>query len=66
MMVKNEAEYEGTCAFAVSTGKKNVPGDPKHSLELDGKTYYFSNPVAKFLFRLLPRQKEKADQHWNR
>ena len=55
--------YDGHCAFAVSTGKLDVKGG-KQSLTIDGKTYYFSNPVAKFLFRLLPNRREKADANW--
>lgn len=57
------AEYNGHCAFAVSTGKTDVKGG-KHSLTLDGKTYLFSNPIAKFLFKLLPNRIEKANTHW--
>ncbi len=55
--------YDGHCAFAVSTGKLNVDGG-KHSITADGKTYLFSNPVAKFLFKLLPNRIQKADHYW--
>lgn len=55
--------YEGHCAFAVSAGKTDVKGG-KNSLTIDGKTYFFSNPLAKFLFKLLPNRVEKADVHW--
>ena len=54
-------EFDGQCAFALSTGKKDVKGG-KPSLTIDGKTYLFSNPVAKMLFRLLPNRLEKANQ----
>jgi len=57
------AEYDGHCAFAVSTGKTNVEGG-KHSTTIDGKTYFFSNPIAKLLFKILPNRIQKADQHW--
>ena len=33
-------EYDGQCAFAVSTGKTNVAGG-KHQAVIDGKTYFF-------------------------
>ncbi len=56
-------EYEGHCAFAVSTGKTDVKGG-KHSSTIDGKTYAFSNPVAKILFKLLPNRIQKADETW--
>ena len=56
-------EYNGLCAFAVSTGKKDVQGG-KHRLEINGKIYAFSNPVAKFLFRILPNRIAKADAVW--
>ena len=61
--LNNTLEYEGHCAFAVSTGKTDVAGG-KPQLTVDGKTYVFSNPVAKWLFRLLPGRIEKADQVW--
>jgi YHS domain-containing protein len=60
----SNAAYDGHCAFAVSTGKTNVKGG-KHSLSVDGKTYLFSNGVAKFLFKVLPKRTEKADLIWN-
>jgi YHS domain-containing protein len=56
-------EYGGKCAFAMSTGKTNVLGG-KHTATINGKTYAFSNPVAKFLFKLLPGRVEKADAVW--
>ncbi len=57
------AEYDGHCAFALSTGKMDVKGG-KHSLKIDGKTYLFSNPVAKILFRILPNRLNKANETW--
>ena len=56
-------EYNGHCAFAVSTGKLNVKGG-NHSSKIDGKTYLFSNPIAKILFKLLPNRINKADTNW--
>ena len=61
----NKVAYDGRCAFAVSTGKTDVNGG-KHSLTIDGRTYMFSNPVAKLLFRILPNRVEKADSVWER
>ncbi len=59
----NMIAYDGHCSFAVSTGKTDVKGG-KNSLTIDDKTYLFSNPVAKFLFKLLPNRIEKADINW--
>ncbi len=56
-------EYDGNCAFAVSTGKTDVKGG-KHSLTIGNKTYLFSNPIAKVIFKILPNRIEKADTHW--
>ncbi|MFY0600791.1 MAG: hypothetical protein JXR03_14045 [Cyclobacteriaceae bacterium] len=56
-------EYDGHCAFAVSTGKMDVAAG-NHDLKIDGKTYLFSNPIAKFLFKLLPNRIQKADSNW--
>lgn len=64
MDTDNRIAYDGNCAFAVSTGKMDVQGG-KHSLTIQEKTYLFSNPIAKILFRLLPNRIEKAEQNWN-
>lgn len=60
----NLAEYDGHCAFAVSAGKTDVMGG-KRSLQINNKTYLFSNGIAKILFRLLPNRIQKADEIWN-
>jgi YHS domain-containing protein len=60
----NSFEYEGHCAFAVSTGKTDVKGG-KSQATIKGKSYSFSNPVAKLLFKLLPKRIEKANTIWN-
>ena len=57
--------FDGQCAFALSTGKTDVKGG-KHRLIIDQKTYLFSNPIAKLLFRLLPNCLEKATSNWNK
>lgn len=63
-MENNNLEYNGLCAFAVSTGKKDVKGGT-HYATVNGKTYVFSNPIAKLLFKLLPNRIAKADAIWN-
>ena len=57
-------EYNGKCAFAVSTGKTNIEGG-KHELKIAGKKYKFSNVLAKMLFKVLPNRIEKANKAWN-
>ncbi|MGL1885415.1 MAG: hypothetical protein OCD76_02775 [Reichenbachiella sp.] len=59
-----EVAYNGHCAFAVSTGKTEVGGG-KQSTIIEGTQYFFSNPVAKLLFRLLPGRIAKADAVWS-
>ena len=61
--MNDSIQYNGHCAFAVSTGKLDVKGG-KHQLTIQGRTYLFSNPVAKFLFKVLPNRIEKADENW--
>ncbi len=65
MQKVSDPEFDGKCAFAVSTGKTDVAGGT-HSLTKNGKTYLFSNPIAKFLFKILPKRAEKAGQVWDR
>jgi len=60
---KDKLEYDGQCAFAVSTGKTSVKGGNSYATK-NGKTYVFSNPVAKILFLLLPNRIQKADAVW--
>lgn len=61
----NKAAYNGECSFALSTGKKGVPGKESITVTKDGETYRFSSPIAKLLFNLLPERKEKADATFN-
>lgn len=58
-------EFDGQCAFALSTGKKGVAGKPTQYTIEDGRKYVFSNPVAKLLWRVLPGRKEKAEEAWS-
>jgi hypothetical protein len=57
-------EFAGNCSFAVSTGKKDVPGKESCYLEQDGKKYLFSNPVARFLWKIIPGRLKKANAVW--
>lgn len=61
----DKMEFNGQCAFAVSTGKTAIAGG-KHTATIHGKTYAFSNPVAKLLFKLLPNRIKKAETVWSK
>ena len=63
--MSNKLEFDGQCAFAVSTGKTDVKGG-KHTATINGKTYAFSNPIAKILFKILPNRIKKAEDIWNK
>lgn len=58
------SEFEGECAFAVGLGKHGVAGKANWHAVHDGKHYVFSNPVARFLWRVLPGRKEAAEHRW--
>lgn len=58
-------EFDGQCAFALSVGKKGVAGQETVYAIQDGKRYLFSNPVAKFLWHVLPGRKKKAQVNWS-
>lgn len=62
-MNESNIKYDGHCAFAVSTGKTDVKGG-KSTLTIGNNTYSFSNPIAKFLFKVIPGRIEKADEIW--
>jgi hypothetical protein len=57
-------EYNGECAFALSTGKRDVAGAAKHQIVDGAKTYYFKNGAARFLWKVLPNRAAKADAVW--
>lgn len=59
-------EFDGQCAFALSTGKKGVAGKPALYKVQHAKRYLFSNPVAKFLWSVLPGRRKKAEATWSR
>ena len=63
--MSSQAEFDGQCAFALSTGKKGVDGNKDISLEQGGKTYYFSNSFARLLWKVLPGRQEKAESTWS-
>lgn len=56
-------EFDGECAFAVSLGKNDPPQSGAHQADIDGKTYFFQNPVAKFLFKTMGRA-NKAHENY--
>lgn len=58
-------EFGGKCAFATALGgiDKAPAGNPKVTLERDGKTYYFKNRAVRALFKafnLANRAESKA------
>ena len=57
-------EFGGECAFAVSLGKNDPAQSGATQAVVDGKTYYFQNPVAKVLFKVLGRS-GKAHENYN-
>ncbi len=59
-----QSKFDGNCAFAVRVGKLDVPG--KYETVIDGKRYRFSNPIAKWLFKVLPNSAERADANWEK
>ena len=59
-----QPEFNGECAFAVSTGKRNVVGSPEHQIVDDAKTYYFKNRAARILWKVLPNRAMKASDVW--
>ena len=66
MGVSQQPEFGGECSFAVSTGKRNVVGSSKHQIVDDGKTYYFKNAAARFLWKVLPNRAARAGAVWAR
>ncbi len=66
MITKNTqapVQFDGHCAFAMSVGKMDVKGGNQSAI-INNKTYLFSNPIAKLLFRILPNQMQKAHTNW--
>ncbi|MBI3563053.1 MAG: hypothetical protein HY080_15190 [Gammaproteobacteria bacterium] len=61
---EQSAEFNGHCAFAVSLGKKEMAGNESYYVIQDGKKYLFSNPIVKFLWRVIPGRKNKAESIW--
>ena len=59
-----QPEYDGECAFAVSTGKRDVAGSASHSVVDGDRIYYFKNGAARFLWKVLPGRAAKADAIW--
>ena len=59
-----QPEYDGECAFAVSTGKRHVTGSANRSLSDGDRIYYFKNSAARLLWKVLPGRAAKADAIW--
>ncbi len=58
--------YDGLCATAVAMGTK-LESDPKLFVVHDGRTYLFSNAVAKATFEKDPKALiAKADANWSK
>jgi hypothetical protein len=62
--VNSPPEFGGECAFAVSLGKSAKGKEGCYAIR-DGRTYLFLNPVARFLFRILPGRLQAAERHWS-
>ena len=63
--MNSKVAYDGKCAFAVCLGKNDVAGKAEHSLFQDGKEYLFSNSQVKFLWKMIPMLKKKAEKNWS-
>lgn len=61
----SKAKFEGQCAFAISLGK-NALGLEKHRIVDGNDIYFFSNALAKLLFRILPGRKKKAQENYEK
>jgi hypothetical protein len=57
-------EFNGECAFALSTGKRDVTGSPDCKIVDENKTYYFKNGAARFLWKVMPNRDTKANAVW--
>ncbi|MDX1673273.1 MAG: hypothetical protein R3314_00620 [Longimicrobiales bacterium] len=61
---QSDPAFDGECAFALSTGKQGVAGRQDLAFEQDGRRYLFSNRVARFLWKVLPGRRAKAEATW--
>lgn len=64
MDLNQAPEFNGECAFALSTGKRGVPGSSKYTIVEAGRTYQFKNGAARFLWKVLPNRSAKANAVW--
>lgn len=53
-------EYGGECAFGWSLGRQ-APGKESLQITEGDKLYYFSNPLVKMAWKLMPNRDVKAD-----
>ena len=56
-------QFDGQCSFALSLGKVET-GNPKHWRVSEGKLFLNSNPVAGFLFKIIPGRVEAAKKNF--
>ena len=59
----SKPEYDGQCAFGLSLGRE-APGKESAQLTENGKVYYFSNPLVKWMWKIMPNRAQKADAEW--
>lgn len=58
-MNNEKLEFNEFCNFTVSTGKTSLKGE-KLIATINERTYAFSNPIAKLLFKVLPNRIKKS------
>ena len=58
-----QPEYDGECAFAMSLGRQ-ADGKESQQITEGDKVYYFANPVAKLIWKVMPNRAAKADAEW--
>lgn len=56
-------EYDGECAFALSLGRQ-ADGKESQQITEGDRVYYFANPVAKLIWKVMPNRAAKADENW--
>lgn len=58
-----QPEYDGDCAFGLSLGRE-APGKESLQITEGDKVYYFSNPLVKLMWKIMPNRAAKADAQW--
>lgn len=62
--MEEKIEFDGHCALACSFGKTDLPA-PKYKARINGKTYAFANPIARWIVRRFPSLLKKAENRFN-